>query len=263
MDIAGSSATVWEHEHQVAHHMNPNEVDKDNDASIGYVLIRFHPDLQWKWWHRFNHFITIFGMSFGFFKWVLSDFFVIYDAQIGSVSMHIRKIDFYRLYVFKGFWFVRNVFIPWYLFGFGRMMVLLSTFMIIGAHYLENIFIVNHIQSECSSPPVDSHWAVKQIWATANWSSASVFWNWFSGGLNHQIEHHLFPSMSTYVYPYIAPIVQQTCSEFNIPYSTYPTFLQAWLAMFGYLRSMGTSDYSKQLLTTPTTPPQQKKKKIS
>ena len=59
-------------------------------------------------------------------------------------------------------------------------------FMVLGAQYLENIFIVNHIQDECAWPDKAAHWANKQVTATANWSSGSVAWNFISGGLNHQ-----------------------------------------------------------------------------
>jgi len=226
--------------------MDPNEIQKDNDASIGYVFIRFHPDLEWKWWHRFNHVFTVLGMSLGFHKWVVTDFICFFEQKIGSVRFHVRRRDWVKLLTFKALWCMRCVVIPWYLLGFYRMVLLTSFWMVIGAHYLENIFIVNHIQADCASPPTGSHWAVKQVWATSNWSSASVFWNWFSGGLNHQIEHHLFPSMSTYLYPYISHIVKDTCVEFGVPYQNYPNFGVAWWAMFSYLRSMGDPLYRKK-----------------
>ena len=65
-------------------------------------------------------------------------------------------------------------------------------------------------------PRKDAHWAVQQVQGSANWSSGSRWSNWLSGGLNHQIEHHLFPSMSIYLYPTISPVVRQTCAELGI-----------------------------------------------
>jgi len=243
MDYIGSNSLVWAHEHQVAHHVDPNEIDKDNDASIGYVVIRFHPALEWKWWHKYNHWLTIVGMSFGFFKWVVTDFVSFTDRRIGHVKMCIYQRDWRIMCLFKAFWAVRVIVLPWYMNGFFSMLVTLTILMIVGAHYLENIFIVNHIQDSCVRPPVDGHWARKQVCATANWASASVFWNWFSGGLNHQVEHHLFPSMSTYLYPYIAPIVRQTCQEFGVSYKDYPSFWVAWKSMFDFLRQLGDPNF--------------------
>src|SRR5690606_25129221 len=116
------------------------------------------------------------------------------------------------------FWFVFHVVFPWAVSG-SLSFALTSALLLMGisSQYLENIFIVNHIQDGLVPDPTE-HWAVQQIKGTANWASGSFFWNFFSGGLNHQIEHHLFPSISQYCYPAIAPIVKQTCKEFNIPY---------------------------------------------
>ena len=76
--------------------------------------------------------------------------------------------------------------------------------------------------------------------ATSNWCSGSHIANFLSGGLNHQMEHHLFPSMSIYLYPYISPIVRQTCEEFNLPYRNFKSFGDAWFSMFEYLRKLGS-----------------------
>jgi len=63
--------------------------------------------------------------------------------------------------------------------------------------------------------------------------------SWYVGGLNFQIEHHLFPRVSHVHYPALSPIVQQTCREFNVPYITYPTFGKAVLSHLRHLRDMG------------------------
>lgn len=77
-------------------------------------------------------------------------------------------------------------------------------------------------------------------------SSGSTLANWVSGGLNHQIEHHLFPSMSIYAYPTIAPVVQQTCAEFGIKYNTFDSFPQAWWSMMLSLKDMGSADFPER-----------------
>jgi len=241
MDIAGSTNVLWAFEHQVAHHMDPNVCGRDNDCSIGDPLLRFHPAIQRRWWHRFQHISTLFGMSFGFFKWTVSDFVYYAKKQVGSIRFHVSGQDWLILLAMKGVWFCLHLFVPLYYHGL-RGMYVLVLWMIIGAHYLENVFIVNHIQDELI-PPTDSHWAVKQVYATANWASGSHFWNWFSGGLNHQIEHHLFPCYSHYVYPEISAVVQQTCKEFNLPYVNFSSFLQAWLRTMTYLKDLGTDRF--------------------
>jgi len=239
MGIVGSSHVVWGHEHQIAHHCDPNEPGKDNDCTIGDPYLRFHPAVKPSFWQRYQHITTFIGITIGFFKWYVGDFSVFREGRVGSVRFSPTRKDWIILLMFKAQWLVLHVFIPWYMTGFARMMALLFLFMGVGAHYLENVFIVNHIQEECNNPPKDAHWATKQVITTVNWGSESHFWNWFSGGLNHQIEHHLFPSLSIYLYPFISPIVQQTCKEFDIPYRNYKTFPEAWMAVFNYLKALG------------------------
>ena len=134
-------------------------------------------------------------------------------------------------------------------FSLPRALLLVLLPLAIGAHYLENIFIVNHIQHGLV-PPTAAHWSVKQVLGTSNWHSGSVWWNWVSGGLNHQIEHHLFPSMNIHLYPLIAPIVKQTCLEYGLPYYNYPSFGVAYLDMIRYLRAMGDPSFTADKFTS-------------
>ena len=92
-------------------------------------------------------------------------------------------------------------------------------------------------------PPCDAHWALKQVLGTSNWASGSVLCNWISGGLNHQVEHHLFPSMNIHLYPLISPAVRQVCAEFDVPYYSYPSFFTAYADMLRYLQAMGQADF--------------------
>merc|ERR1712054_92006 len=107
---------------------------------------------------------------------------------------------------------------------------------------MENTFIVNHIQKDLIAP-VGCHWATSNVFASANWQSGSKFWCWMSGGLNHQIEHHLFPSISHYYYPMLSPIVKKTCEEYNLPYNNFETFTDCWNSMRSYLYEPGQKDH--------------------
>jgi fatty acid desaturase len=193
-----------------------------------------HPMQKWQ------HITTFVGMSLGFYKWFVVDFFNFWSGNVGSVYFHVQRRDWYRLLFFKSLWVVTHVIPSLYYLGFGRTMGLMAVYMILGAQYLENIFIVNHIQEDLAHPPQTAHWANKQVLASCNWAAGSTFWNWFSGGLNHQIEHHLFPAISIYLYPSISQIVRDTCKEFNLPYHSYSSFPRAWLAMVCYTSSSYT-----------------------
>jgi linoleoyl-CoA desaturase len=109
---------------------------------------------------------------------------------------------------------------------------------------MENIFITSHIQKGCVPDPT-RHWSVQQVQSTMNWGSASPLWNWFSGGLNHQIEHHLFPSVAYYHYAGLSPIVERTCVEFGLKYRNFATLPQAMYSCYAYLHELGNYDVIK------------------
>jgi linoleoyl-CoA desaturase len=73
---------------------------------------------------------------------------------------------------------------------------------------------------------------------TVNFANSSPGWNWFSGGLNHQIEHHLFPSVSHTHYPAIRQIVRSTAREFELPYKQFDTYGEALTSHYRFLRKL-------------------------
>jgi linoleoyl-CoA desaturase len=88
---------------------------------------------------------------------------------------------------------------------------------------------------------IESEWAIHQIKTTANFATRSKVISWLVGGLNFQIEHHLFPKISHVHYPAVSKIVRQTCQEFNIAYIEFPTLMQAVASHFKHLKTQGVS----------------------
>lgn len=270
MDIVGSSHYIWGYEHQVAHHMTPNEYKKDNDCEIGNPFFRFHPLIKNdnidndsaqptessltpidRFARRNQHWLVPCLMSIGFFKWFCNDVEFFINQRAGNVKIPTTIPLWSYMIVCKIVWCFVHVYIPYQYFGLSTTLITVCIFMSIGAEYLENTFIVNHIQEQCQLPMIDLehqkqlagnkplHWAVQQVCTTTNWASESIFWNYMSGGLNHQIEHHLFPTMSICLYPVIAPIVKQTCMDYGLPYNNYNTFMDAYSDMLYYLKKLG------------------------
>jgi fatty acid desaturase len=96
------------------------------------------------------------------------------------------------------------------------------------------MFGVNHLTEDCTFPdgdlPYDKRdWAVLQVMTASNFATSSYFWTAISGGLNFQIEHHLFPGINHTHLPAISPIIVQTCKEFGVKYHCFPTF---WSALY-------------------------------
>lgn len=82
-------------------------------------------------------------------------------------------------------------------------------------------------------------WAAVQCQTSVNWAPGSWFWNHFSGGLSHQIEHHLFPSICHTNYAYIQDVVENTCQEYGVPYQSEPSLLVAYGKMINHLKFLG------------------------
>jgi linoleoyl-CoA desaturase len=89
------------------------------------------------------------------------------------------------------------------------------------------------------SGTMKNSWAIHQLFTTVNFSTKSKFMNWFTGGLNHQVEHHIFPNISHVHYTKISEIVKSTAKEFNLPYNEYKTTRKALIAHFKHLKQMG------------------------
>jgi hypothetical protein len=73
MDLIGGSSVIWKFDHNIAHHCHSNELGKDNDCEIGNPALRFHPELPRQWFHSFQVFTMMVGMTVGLIKWVIQD----------------------------------------------------------------------------------------------------------------------------------------------------------------------------------------------
>lgn len=238
MDLIGGSSRVWKVEHQYSHHCYPNLPGRDNDAEIGFPLLRFHPALPRKPWHRIQTVGLAIGMSVGLVKWVITDLVYLARGRATHAPFWVSARDWAKVAVFKTAWIGMHVVAPIVLLGplHGLLGTLLM--MAVAAYYMEGIFIVNHLQRDLV-PTEGAHWAEQQVMGTTNWGAGKRWTNWISGGLNHQIEHHLFPSMPVHLYPVISPVVRQACADFGLRYRDYRGYGSALAASMGYLHDLG------------------------
>jgi linoleoyl-CoA desaturase len=110
---------------------------------------------------------------------------------------------------------------------------------------LSVVFQLAHIVPMAEMPLPDKEgnlehtWAVHQLYTTANFAPNNKFISWYTGGLNHQVEHHIFPHISHIHYGKLAKIVKETALEFNLPYNEYKTFHKAISEHFNQLKTLG------------------------
>jgi len=115
---------------------------------------------------------------------------------------------------------------------------------LVGGEFLASTFVVSHNTEEIHYN-FKGDWAEMQIRSSANWSPQSTFWWLVSGGLNFQIEHHLFPGICHVHYPEIAKIVKNVCKEFKIPYNSHPTFYDIYTSHVKGLQKLGHMEKMK------------------
>jgi linoleoyl-CoA desaturase len=110
---------------------------------------------------------------------------------------------------------------------------------------LSCIFQLAHVleSSEFPNPPdtrkMENNWAIHQLLNTADFAPKSRIMAWFIGGLNHQIEHHLFPHICHVHYKKLAKVVRETAQQYGIPYQVQPTFVHALVQHAKMLHKLG------------------------
>ena len=115
----------------------------------------------------------------------------------------------------------------------------------IGGFILAIIFQPAHVIDGTEYPMPDAEgkmensWAVHQLLTTTNFANNNRVLNWYVGGLNFQVEHHLFPNICHVHYRKISPIVQRTAAEFGLPYKSEPTFIGAIIGHARLLKQLG------------------------
>ena len=158
-----------------------------------------------------------------------------------------KRKEFTIMIVSKLFYYFYMVFLPLYILDIAWWQVLIGflTVQFIAGWILAFIFQLAHVMEETKFPKpnendtIENAWAVHQILTTSNFGEKSKFLNWFAGGLNFQVEHHLFPGICHLHYKHISKIVKETAKEYGIPYFTQPTFLRAFVIHHRFLRELG------------------------
>jgi linoleoyl-CoA desaturase len=106
------------------------------------------------------------------------------------------------------------------------------------AHVVDNMEFVDASDLEGKMTLEDS-WAIHQMRTTSNFAMDNKVISWFVGGLNFQVEHHLFPKVSHVHYPAISKIVQKVCKQYNVPYNYIPSFTSAIASHFRTMKKFG------------------------
>ena len=248
--LIGGYDANWRIQHNILHHTYTNIDGLDHDLEAGFFL-RFSPHQKQYKMHRFQHVYAWFLYGLLTLQWAtIKDFRQVIQYHkldlLKKEKLTLTKALF-QVTLYKLFYYSYLFIVPIVVFGFAWQYVVLGFVIMhfIAGLALSVIFQLAHVIEDCEFPatPDDrkmkNNWAVHQLLNTADFSPKSPFMNWFVGGLNHQIEHHLFPHISHIHYRKIAPIVRKTAEEFGLPYYVQPTLVHAVWEHGRLLRNLG------------------------
>jgi len=239
MNLIGGNRFNWVIQHNQKHHTYTNIYGHDEDLENGNV-IRLSPYSEWLWFHKYQHIYSWFLYSLGTLSWVtikdFKQFGGLYREQTGSKKLNFAtevmilvgsKLLYYGYTVVVPF-LVLDLSIWAILAGFLTMhfvagFILSVTFQL--AHVVENT--AHNNGKDLKDNTIHDSWAVHQVKTTANFARNSKLLNWYLGGLNFQVEHHLFPNVCHVHYREVSDIVKETVEDHGIAYNEYPTFFQA------------------------------------
>jgi linoleoyl-CoA desaturase len=239
MFFIGGFVANWRIQHNQLHHTYTNVKDHDEDINPPFNLLRLSPDYPLQKKHRYQHIyawflylaMTVMWCSTKDFKQILR----FKQAGFYDNRPHEYRREWIRLFAFKTGYFIFFLLLPTWFTSYSFLEIL-SGFILMhmaAGFILAIVFQPAHVIPEVQYPNVNAHFEIENSWArhqmitTQNFATNSRWLSWYVGGLNYQIEHHLFPDISHVHYRAISPIVQQTAKEFGLPYYHSPTFLSA------------------------------------
>jgi linoleoyl-CoA desaturase len=252
----GASSYFWKQKHNIIHHTYTN-VDGIDDDIAKSPIIRQCESQKWVPAHKVQHLylLPIYSLSsiFWIFFMDFAKYFtrMIYTTDAWKMNTKNHIIFWATKAGYLAFYIVLPImvwgFLPW-LAGFFMLhavMGLTLSLVFQLAHVVENTEF-EHIAID-ETKHIETAWAEHQIKTTANFAMGNKVISWFVGGLNYQIEHHLFPKVSHVHYPAISKIVMQKCAEFNLPYNKYTTMTEALVSHFRVMKFLGKKPQSMVL----------------
>lgn len=245
----GANPIVWKIQHNVLHHTYTNIHGLDDDIRTKLVIrLCKHAPLQWI--HRYQHLYVFFLYGFNTLFFIISDLIKLLNyRQTGMIKRQKSKFsaELSKLIVTKALYLFFTVALPimitplvWW-----QVLIGIVAMHLTAGYILTMIFQMAHIVEEVEQPllneegNIEAAWAVHQLETTANFARKNRLLNWYVGGLNFQIEHHLFPNICHIHYENISPIVEQTAKEFQLPYHEKLTFVDALRSHVRMMKNLG------------------------
>ncbi len=251
MFLLGSNTFNWKVQHNILHHTFTNVYGYDQDIETKATL-RLCEHAPLKRFHRFQFLYAYFFYGFMTLAKLITDIGQLiefnkigitkeqgYQPKREVIKLIATKLIYASLLIGLPLWLTEY---KWYQVVVGFCILHFTAGII-----MSTIFQMAHVVEGAQQPLPDEHgvihneWETHQLLTTSDFARNNLFLNWYVGGLNFQIEHHLFPNTCHLHYRKIAPVVQQVAAEFGIPYNLKPTFTKAFLSHAKRLKVLGRS----------------------
>ncbi|MCJ8164508.1 acyl-CoA desaturase [Pontibacter sp. E15-1] len=250
LNLVGGSSFNWKLQHNILHHTYTNVVEMDEDIQDRLVL-RFNPHSRVKFFHKIQWVYAFLFYGLLTLYWVVAKDFVQYGLFIkngvNANSVKENRKMLFKIIAIKVVYFCVVLVLPVALFHIPFLEVLLGFLLMhfVAGIILTVVFQLAHTVEGTSHPRPDANgniendWAIHQMNTTVNFARHNKLLSWYVGGLNFQVEHHLFPRVCHVHYPAISSIVKETAAEFNIPYLENETFGKAVRSHIATLHRFG------------------------
>jgi linoleoyl-CoA desaturase len=247
LDVMGVSSPIWRQRHNALHHSFTNIQGVDSDLDFGFIA-RLSPDQPRRPWHRYQHFYLWFLYGFLLPKWVfIDDFNILRTRRIGPHRLPaLSRADLVQMAISKVFFLTWSLVVPALFHPLWQVLIFHLIAVWTLGFTLSSVFQLAHCVEEAEFPPpaaagkpMENDPTSHQIETTVGFAHKNVFLTWFLGGLNFQVEHHLFPRVCHMHYPAISRIVEDVALEHGIRYRKHFSLRSAIGSHFRLLRKLG------------------------
>jgi len=252
-DLIGGSSLMWRYHHQVSHHIHCNDEAFDEDVFSAFPFLRFDPRLPKAWYHKYQHIYMWLTFPLLQFVFQIGDIKGLLDNRTQGASLYgATNAEKATVIGGKLTHYALIVVLPLLLHGPQAALMGGLAYAVTQSIVLSATFAVSHnvpeskpldqgqTQDNLNTELAERDWGVQQVLTSANWGG--VIGNFFTGGLNLQIEHHLFPAISFMHYPAIAAIVADECKKRGINYAHYDTLPEIIGRFSRYMKEVGEAD---------------------
>lgn len=248
LNLLGGNAFIWKFKHNIIHHTYTNIDGLDDDIAKSPAM-RSCESQKWVGMHRFQHIYVVLLYAISSFLWVsLMDFNKYFKRKVHNTEL--QKMDLSEHVIFwisKILYVVFYVMIPVHFVGWSAWAIGFSCMHVTMGLTLALVFQLAHVVEDAAfvfapgtePQKIEEEWAIHQVRTTANFAPRNKLISWFVGGLNFQIEHHLFPKVSHVHYPAISGIVKEVCSKHSVHYNEFRTMTSAIVSHFRMMKMLG------------------------